>query len=63
MTATLVLAVPPMPTTLLVLTSPLVLAAIPGRGQTRVIGTEQATVGHELPVTVTIKSPDADLGS
>jgi len=53
LTATLVLTMPPMLTTLLVLTSPL-LAAIPGRGQTRVITTEQATVGHNQPL-VTVR--------
>jgi len=51
LTATLVLTTPPMLTTLLVLTRLLVLAAIPGRGQTRVIGTEQATVGPERKFT------------
>jgi len=47
---------PPMLTTLLVLTSPL-LAAIPGRGQTRVIATKQATVGHEGTFVVRIELP------
>jgi len=49
-----VLTMPPMLTTLLVLTSPL-LAAIPGRGQTRVIAKKQATVGQKQPVASSAK--------
>ncbi len=69
MTATLVLTMPPILTTLLVLTRPLILgtllvltspllAAIPGRGQTRVIVTEQATVGQQRKFTRVVQRPD-----
>jgi len=58
LTATLVLTMPPMLTTLLVLTSPL-LAAIPGRGQTRVIAKKQATVGQQRPVGIFAELPDS----